>query len=134
MTDMTRPPPPEVTCDEGRGPGGAFVVGALGAGQADGVRAHVASCADPHADTAELGSVLSVLAESVPVVEPPAGLKDRILAAAAADLEERTRASAVGAPTDRGAQPGTPPVQVPPGMPATVPMPFPTAAERQQRA
>ena len=37
----------------------------------------------------ELGSVLNVLAESVPVVEPPAALKGRILAAAAADLEMR---------------------------------------------
>src|SRR5215207_3191794 len=116
MTDMTRPPPPEVTCDEGRGPGGAFVVGALGAGQADGVRAHVASCADPHAEMAELGSVLSVLAESVPVVEPPAGLKDRIMAAAAADLEADPRTAA--APPDDAATPRA----------------FPTATERDARA
>jgi hypothetical protein len=45
--------------------------------------------------------VLPALAESVPVVEPPEGLKARIMAAAAADLEERTAGVAtVEAPKD----------------------------------
>ena len=42
---------------------------------------------DAHAEIAELGSVLpGARSRSVPIVEPPAGLKDRIMAAAAADL------------------------------------------------
>ena len=51
------------------------------------MRAHLATCSDAHAEIAELGGVLPVLDASVPVVEPPAGLKARIMAAAAADLE-----------------------------------------------
>jgi hypothetical protein len=115
MTDMTRPTRPELTCDEVRDLAASFVLDALDADEADAVRAHVASCADPHAEMAELGSVLTVLAESVPVVEPPAGLKDRIMAAAAADLEANPRQAA--RPAD-----------------AIEPHAFPTATEREARA
>ena len=130
MTDMTRPTRPDLGCDEVRELAASFVLGALDADEADAVRAHLASCSDPHAEMTELGSVLSVLAESVPVVEPPAGLKERIMAAAAADLEAR---KGVVAPA---------PAAVPPG-PAAAPfaatppagsVPFPTAEEREQRA
>ena len=120
MTDPTRPTRPDLSCDEVRELAASFVLGALGANEADAVRAHLASCADTHAEMAELGSVLAVLAESAPVVEPPAGLKGRILAAAAADLKAR----------------GTVAAPVAPGLP-TEPAPttpFPSAAERQQRA
>lgn len=122
MTDMTRPTRPDLSCDDVRDRAASFVLGALNADEADAVRAHLASCADPHAEMAELGSVLNVFAEAVPVVEPPAALKGRILAAAAADLEARgggglaaqsvaPEAESTAAPTD-----------------------FPTAAERQERA
>ncbi len=107
MTDMTRPTRPDLSCDDVRDRAASFVLGALNTDEADAVRAHLASCADPHAEMAELGSVLNVLAESVPVVEPPAALKGRILAAAAADLEARG---------------------------AAAPTAFPAATERQQRA
>jgi anti-sigma-K factor RskA len=89
MTDITRPTRPDLSCDDVRELAAAFVLGALDDAEADAVRAHLASCADPHAEMAELGSVVSVFAESVLVVEPPAALKGRILAAAAADLEAR---------------------------------------------
>jgi anti-sigma-K factor RskA len=104
MTDLTRPTRPDLSCDDVRDLAASFVLGALDEDEADAVRAHLASCADPHAEMAELGSVLMVLAESVSVVEPPAALKGRILAAAAADLDARQ------------------------------PTPIPTAAERQSRA
>jgi anti-sigma-K factor RskA len=114
MTDMTRPTRPELSCDDVRDLAASFVLGALDADEADAVRAHLASCADPHAEMAELGSVLPVLAASVPVVEPPAGLKGRILAAAATDLETRANeAQDPARPTARA---------------------FPSAAERQRRA
>ena len=136
MTDITRPTRPDLSCDDVRELAASFVLGALDDVEADAVRAHLASCADPHAEMAELGSVVSVLAEMVPVVEPSAGLKDRIMAAAAADLEERTRAAAAADATADGSADGAvvPPVPGTPAMPPAAPTPFPTAAEREQRA
>ncbi|MFL5684133.1 MAG: anti-sigma factor domain-containing protein [Chloroflexota bacterium] len=67
--------------------GAAFVLGALDAREASAVRAHLATCAEDHAEIAELGAMLPVLAETVPVVEPPAALKGRILAAAALESQ-----------------------------------------------
>lgn len=111
---------PELTCDEVRELAGAFVLGALDARQAAAVRAHLAapSHAHAHPEIAELGGVLPAFAEIVPLVEPPAALKDRILAAAAADLEARSGAMPVAT--------------VPPVVPAA-PVAFPTAAERAAR-
>lgn len=126
MTDMTRPTRPDLSCDDVRELAASFVLGALGRYEADVVRAHLASCADPHAEMAELGSVLNVLAESVPVVEPPAGLKERILAAAAADLAARVTGAAdvLAAPPPIARESASP----------SAPTAFPTAAARQQRA
>ena len=66
-----------------------FVVGALDREQEQAVRDHLASCDLSHDELAELGGVVPYLAESVDQVEPPASLKARILAAAAADVEAR---------------------------------------------
>jgi anti-sigma-K factor RskA len=122
VTDLTRPTP-ELSCDEVRDLAASFVLGALDADEAAAVRAHVATCADPHAELAELGSVLAVLAESVPVVEPPAALKGRIMAAAAADLEARKNVAVP--PVD-----GVPPL----ADSAAPPRAFPSATEREARA
>lgn len=119
MTDSMRPI--ELSCDDVRELAGAFVLGALEPGEEAAVRAHLASCSDAHAEIAEAGSVLPVLDASVPVVEPAAGLKARIMAAAAADLETR----AVVAPT-------APVVGAPIAPPAAV-RPFPSADERATR-
>jgi anti-sigma-K factor RskA len=86
-----------LTCDEVRELAAPFVLGALDADETDAVRGHLASCAQAHPEFAELGSVVPVLAASVPQVEPPAGLKDRLMAAAAADLEARRGAAAIAA-------------------------------------
>lgn len=88
-----------LTCDEVREMAGSFVLGALAAAEDASVRAHLETCADAHAEIAELGGVLPALAESVPAVEPPAGLKGRIMAAAAADLETRSGTNPAVAPT-----------------------------------
>ena len=106
-----------LTCDEVREMAGAFVLGALEPDEMAAVRAHLATCEDAHDEIAELGGVLPALAESVPLVEPADGLKARIMAAAAADLEERTAASAPPAPA----------------APSPVPIPFPNEAERTAR-
>ena len=113
-----------LTCDEVRDLAASFVVGALEGSEADAVRAHLADCADAHAEIAELGSVLPALAASVPQVEPRPALKARILAAAAADLEARTvSASATAAPAAAV------------GVPLSAgPIAFPSAAERKTRS
>jgi anti-sigma-K factor RskA len=112
-----------LTCDEVREMAGAFVLGALDPAEAAAVRAHLATCDDAHEEIAELGGVLPALAESVPVVEPPEGLMARIMAAAAADLEERTAGVATtGATATAGVTPTAP-----------EPTPFPSASERTER-
>ncbi len=64
---------------------GSFVLGALPSEEADAVRRHLASCPEAHAEITELGGVIPALLESIEVVPPPAGLKARILATAAAE-------------------------------------------------
>ena len=96
MTDITRPTRSELTCAEVRDLAAPFVLDALEADEADAVRAHLATCADVHAEFHELAGVFEVLAASTPTVEPPAGLGGRIRAAAAADLADR-RAEATSA-------------------------------------
>ena len=103
----------ELTCDEVREMAGAFVLGALEPEELAAVRAHLATCEDAHDEIAELGGVLPALAQSVPVVEPSDGLKARIMAAAAADLEERTAQA--------------------PASPTPLPIPFPGESERTAR-
>ncbi len=76
----------ELDCDDIREMAGAFVLGALEPDEDVAVRAHLAACDDAHAEIAEVASVLPALAQSVPLVEPPAGLKARIMAAAAAEF------------------------------------------------
>lgn len=88
-SDSLRGSGPGLTCDEVRDLAGAYVLGALEAAEAEAVRAHLAGCTDGHAEVAELASVVPVLDESVPIVEPPMALKGRIMAVAAADLEGR---------------------------------------------
>jgi len=88
---------PDLTCDEVRELAGAFVLGALDPREEAAVRAHLASHPDGHDEIAELGGVLPVLAAGVPVVEPPDGLKARIMAAAAEDLATRSTSPAATA-------------------------------------
>ena len=118
----------ELSCDEVREMAGAFVLGALDAAEDAAVRAHLAAAshAGDHPEMAELGSVLPAFGEIVPMIEPPTGLKVRIMAAAAADLEARgdaAAAPAAAAESDATAAPA----------PATTPITFPTAAERAAR-
>ena len=135
MTDITRPTRPDLTCDDVRELAASFVLGALDEDEADAVRAHVATCTDPHAELAELGSVLTALAESVPVVQPPAELKGRILAAAAADIEGRASLAPVTTAPATTAPATTAPATTTPATSETpAPTPFPSATERQQRA
>jgi hypothetical protein len=81
--------PGGLTCDEVRDLGAGFVLDALGPEDTAAVRAHLASCPDPHTEIEEMASVLPALMGDVPQVEPPEALRSRILTAAANDLADR---------------------------------------------
>jgi hypothetical protein len=128
-------PARELTHDEVVEMGGAFVLGALGPADAAAVRSHLSTCTEDHSEIAELGGVLPVLAESVPIVEPPAGLKARIMAAAAAEAAAEGPGAVAVAPGAAAPTVAAAPAIVPPvgaAMPAE-PTPFPTADERTVR-
>ncbi len=108
-----RDPEAVLTCDDVREMAGAFVLGALEPSEERAIRAHLASCADAHEEIAELGGVLPALAEIVPMIEPPAALKGRIMAAAAAELAGREGARAPA--------------------PSSEPIAFPTPSARAER-
>lgn len=92
MTDPRRAA--ELTHDEVVDLMASFVLGALDEDEPAAVRAHLASCSERHAELDELGGMVAVLQASLRPVEPPPALKDRIMAAAAADLEARRRQDA----------------------------------------
>lgn len=113
--------PGGLTCDEVRELAAAYVLGALDPAQEAAVREHLSTCPEAHEEMAELGGVLPALAVSVPLIEPPSGLKARIMAAAAADLAARGGESAA---TTAGVMPAAP---------ATAPVDFTGPAEREAR-
>ncbi len=140
MTD--RPQPAPLTCDDVRELAGAFVLGALEPADEAAVRDHLATCTDAHLEIAEAGSVLPVLDASVPQVEPPAALKTRVMAAAAADLEARRTAGTATATTASTPAPvavdGRPPARTdepatatPPADDRPAPIPLPVVARRR---
>jgi len=93
-----------------------YVLGALDDAEMAAVREHLATCPESHAEFEELGGVVPYLLESpdLELVEPPAALGDRIMAAATADLAERATPA--------------------PAAERTAPIPFPSADERATRA
>ena len=62
-----------------------YAVGALRLGEADRVTAHLATCPACREELAVITTVVNVLPDVVPLREPPPGLKERILSAAAAE-------------------------------------------------
>ena len=80
MTDTQR-----LTHDEALELAAPYVLGALEPDEDAAVREHLRTCPESHAEFEEVGSVVPALAEAVEPVEPPAALKSRILAAAAAE-------------------------------------------------
>ena len=106
-----------------------YVLGALDRTEEAAVREHLATCAEPHAEFEALGGVVPALLEldDLVLVEPPAALGSRIMAAAAADLQERTGSVAQSPVAERTTE--AEPVVSPPE-----PIPYPGTAERQARS
>lgn len=83
-----------MTCAQARDLAAAYVLGALEPAEEAAVREHLRTCPEPHAEFAELGGVVPYLALDVELVEPPASLRERVMGAAAADLNAGRPASA----------------------------------------
>jgi hypothetical protein len=82
-----------MTCDRVRDLASGFVLGALDTGEMIAVSDHLETCRKPHPEVGDLGGVLPYLAESLEPVEPPAWLRESVMAAAKADLVARRRAA-----------------------------------------
>ena len=80
-----------MTCDRVRELASGFVLGALDTNEMIAVADHLDSCAHDHPEIDEFGGVLPYLAESVEPVEPPAWLRESVIAAAKADLAATRR-------------------------------------------
>ena len=93
MTDPRLPG--GLSCDAVRDLAASFVLDALPEDEMAAVREHLATCPEPHPEIAELAGIVPVLQAAVRPAEPPAALKDRIMAAAAADLEARRAEGAI---------------------------------------
>ena len=79
-----------MTCEKVRELASGFVLGALETEEMIAVQAHLDGC-DLHAEIDELGGVVPYLAQAVPVAEPPAWLRESVIAAAKADARGRQR-------------------------------------------
>ena len=107
--------PRTISCDEVRDLAPLFVTGALEPVDEAAVREHLLTCAEAHDEVAEFGATAQALLEAVEPAEPSAGLRDRLLAAAAADLAEGRHPAAARV----GDAPAAPAVdRVIPGAPA----------------
>jgi anti-sigma factor RsiW len=112
-------------CAEARDLAGGYVLHALDPDEEAAVRAHLATCDQAHAEFEELGGVVPGLLEldDLEMIEPPASLGERIMAAAAADLAAHPRAGA--SPADQAG----PAVQPTPSS-TREPIGFPSATQR----
>jgi hypothetical protein len=78
-----------------------YAVGALRTAEAERVALHLATCPVCREELAEISTTVNVLPDMVAMREPPAGLKARILAVAAADLPARAKRETVWSFTPR---------------------------------
>jgi anti-sigma-K factor RskA len=72
-----------------------YAVGALRTGEAERVAMHLARCPVCREELAAISTVVDALPDMVATREPPPALRDRILAAAAADLPAHTKRESV---------------------------------------
>ncbi|MFI5259510.1 MAG: anti-sigma factor domain-containing protein [Candidatus Limnocylindrales bacterium] len=84
-----------MTCDRVREYAPGYVLGALDTDDMIAVSDHLAACTKAHPEIDDLGGVLPYLGESLEPVEPPAWLRESVLAAARADLVARRGAGRI---------------------------------------
>ena len=122
-----------MTCERARDLAGGYVLGALESSEEAAVRAHLETCDQPHPEFGALGGVVPALLELDPseLVEPPASLRDRIMAAAADDLAARSDERASAPPPAQPAS-AAPDAARADALPRVIP--FPAAAERTRPA
>jgi anti-sigma factor ChrR (cupin superfamily) len=85
-----------------------YATGALPADLSAGVASHLEQCTECRAAAAEIAEIVALLADAVPPREPPAGLRERIRTAAAAEVARPPRRSfldALRARSTRAAMP-----------------------------
>jgi anti-sigma-K factor RskA len=131
---MTLDPVP-MRCEEADELAALYVLGALEAAEEERVQLHLATCDERHGLFAELGGVVPALLETVEPAEPPAELRNRVMAAIAA-TPQVAGAPAVR-PEDRAVLAiAAPDLREPtPRGPSRIPVePISLAAERQRRA
>jgi anti-sigma factor RsiW len=108
---------PRMTHEEALELAGLYVLDALEPAEEAAVREHLATCPLSHAELEELGGVVPALIEAelngLALVEPPASLGERIMAVAAAERTVRAHTAIE---------------------PRSASIPFPSAAERTNRA
>ena len=119
-----------MNCDTVRELAPAYVLGALTRDEEQAVREHLATCGEPHPEFEAFGGVVQYFDETVELMEPPAALKARVLAAVAAEPQAR----ASGATSERARTPVAPrtldePPVVPVAAPASVARPAEARAE-----
>lgn len=83
-----------LTCEEVTEFSGVYVLHALDAEGSEAVRAHLAGCAEAHAEFAELGGVVPALSRLFEPVDAPPELKSRVMAAVAAAGAPASRVAA----------------------------------------
>ncbi len=101
--------PDRLTCDEVRDLAPMFVTLALDEDEMAAVRDHLATCAEPHPELAELGEAATALLGTVEPAEPSSGLRERLLAAAAADRAEGRHPAVTAMSAPGVASPSSPP-------------------------
>ena len=89
-------PPQTLACDEVRDLAPLYVTGALEPAEESAVREHLLTCPLAHDEISDFGATAQALLGAVEPAEPRAGLRDRILAAAAADLAAGRHPAAAG--------------------------------------
>lgn len=139
-----------MSCEDVRDLVPGYVLGALELAEEQAVRDHLATCTKAHDEVDAFGGVVPYLDETVELVEPPALLKARVIAVAAAEPRRRapgrraTDRAAASAPAGRRPPAAAPPpdslglfpAEAPPGSPLQpdIVLPFPVDAERDIRA
>jgi hypothetical protein len=82
-----------MTCDRVREFASGFVLGALDIDEMIAVSDHLDTCSEEHPEIGDLGGVVPYLAETLEPLEPPAWLRESVMAAAQADLAARRHIS-----------------------------------------